>query len=154
MGQEILGPAGFHGIKYLTVEERVVLDHGWVFYPNIAKGYGYERHGKTLEGLLRSRSNSQNWSRSINVKSNAVKGQRLLAVEIRLIEPHYEENYILVNEAGKIVPCQFAAMQSHNWDEDSEEALKLIKQPNPADDTHLWDYDDDSTQGCMSIDEY
>ncbi len=154
MGEEKLRPAGFSGIKYLTAEERVVIDHGWVFYPILLKGHGYERFGKTLEGLFRSRSNNQNWSRSINIKSDAMKGQRLIALEIRLIDPHYEENYILVNEAGKIIPCQFAAMQSHNWDEDSTEALALIKEPEPA-DVYDWDQDDDLDRGMeVPADEY
>ena len=127
MDQKKLESAGFKGIIYLTAEERVVIDYGWVFYPSLLKSdHGYGRYGKKLEGLFRSRSNSQNWNRGIDIKSEAIKGQRLLEIEIRLIDPHYEENYILVNEAGKIIPCQFAAMQSHNWDEDSEEALDLI----------------------------
>ncbi len=154
LGQDELEAVGFSGIKYLTAEERVVLDHGWVFYPNLLKGHGYDRYGKTLEGLFRSRSNSQNWNRSINIKSKATKGQRLLEISIRLIDPHYERNYVLVNEAGKIVPCQFAAMQSHNWDEDSDETLALIKEPEPA-DVYDWDQDDDPDRGMeVRADEY
>lgn len=154
MGEEKLHPAGFSGIKYLTSEERVVIDHGWAFYPILLKlGIGYEGLGKTLEGLFRSRSNGQNWNRHIFIKSKATKGQRLIAIEIKL-EGTYEENYLLVNEAGKIIPCQFAAMQSHNWDEDSTEALALIKKPEPA-DVYDWDQDDDPDRGMeVHADEY
>lgn len=153
LGEKELKRAGFHGIKYLTAEERIVIDYGWVFYPTLLEYESYRKHGKTLEGLLRSRSNSQNWNRSIDIKSEAIKGQRLLAIEIRLINPHYEENYILVNEAGKIIPCQFAAMQSHNWDEDSEEALNLIGKDDLP-DIYDYDFDDDSDSFAVHNDEY
>jgi hypothetical protein len=119
--------AGFEGVEYLTAEEQLVVDHGWIIHPILLE-YGdgrYRKYGKTLEGLLLSKSNRQNYDRGICVKSEAVKGQVLLMIEIRLAET-YEENFILVTKADKIVPCRFAAMKSHNWDEDSPEALALI----------------------------
>ena len=123
---------GISGIEYLTTEPMKVLDHGWLMYKNIADMY--QHLGKELQGILGARTNAKNWCRSTYVNCPAaVKGQNLLVIVIHL-KDNYKENFLVINQKGKIVKSRFGAMHSYNWDKDSAEALALI------DHTPIMDY--------------
>ncbi len=112
------------GIKYLTTEKMVVQDYGWLMYENIADIL--KNYGKTFQGILTARTNKRNFDRSTFVNCpSTIKGQKLLTIFIHL-EDNYKENFLVINQKGKIVKSRFGSMYSHNWDKDSAEALALI----------------------------
>ena len=114
---------GIPSVNYLEVEEMKVLDYGWLMHKNIDDCF--KNRGKEFQGILRSGTNTKNWDRSINVHCpSAVKGQNLLS--IRIYFDGYKENFLVINQKEKIIPSYFGAMYSHNWDNNSPEALALI----------------------------
>ena len=115
------------GIRYLTTRKMIVSDYGW-----LVSEYTFDMFiwlGKSLQGILNARSNNKNGDRSTYVSCpSAVKGQKLLVIQIYLKDT-YKENFLVINQKGKIVKSRFGAMYSHNWDKDSAEELAPIEHP-------------------------
>lgn len=152
-----LGAIGINSIMTFPVE---VLDFGWLISPVYPEGRGkcvekkYEALscgkkdlGKRLNDILKSHSNTNNVCRSIFVNCpSVVKGQILLEIAITL-KDNRGENFLVVNQEGEIIPCQFGALLSHDWDENSSEAIALINNNISFTPSAYWD----TTKRCFEL---
>lgn len=117
------------GIEYLTVEKRRTTDYGWLVHPILwDNSFPYDKRcGKVLQGIVSSKTNKRKGDNSTFIRCRSSKNRNLLVINIRE-KGSYKENFLIIDNFGKIFHSEYAQIFAANWDENSVEAKRDLRE--------------------------
>src|SRR5690606_5150491 len=101
----------------------------------------YRDLGEQLQEIVDNKWNVQDCDRETYVRcpSGIVEGQNLFMVRIEFSEDNGTAKcYLVFNQKGEIIPCEYGEVFCPNWDKNSPEAMETLGIPNNG----QGDYDD------------